>query len=253
MAFTLVTYVCRAVRALRVLRFCARLTWFFICTLMQAFARAVEAGVPIEAATVMVLLFALTRAQQTQLAEAVFCTAFGMFANMQPLLSAPWPSDSPTSAQNLAGDPWPRREFSSGLRSPKGSGSARPEDQSVQNLFSYPGATDGPDADQCCMEAQVAALGLGEGPASSVPPSIAFTSVPASCADSTCPSAAAKTSADPPAEDSPQALLARVLDLYQLHMENHANAKRAGVHLWLSSHCNLLLLCAWCVHLATQL
>lgn len=243
---------------------------------MQAFARAVEGGVPIEAATVMVLLFALTRAQQPQLAEALFCTAFGMFANLQPLLSVPWGSaESPTTSQPLKTDPMPCGAFSSGSEgsrtaagSTKNDGPAGP----VHTPFTSPLVVDPSTGDAFRMEAQLGKLGLSECPgaassAASLPASIAIHSRPASAANSACPSAAATPSAGAttPAsqampfgtngmhsrrwstakggsggsdvfgahapEDSPQALLARILDLYKVLIENQASAKLAGMHL----------------------
>ena len=218
-----------------------------------------EGGVPIEAATVMVLLFALTRAQQPQLAEALFCTAFGMFANMQPLLSAPWPTatGSPATSHTHTGDPVSCAAFSSGSRSPiscaHAPGSATRQDEPVQTLFTSPGA------DQCGLHDLVTAQNLGEGhamsSAASIPTSMAVASMPASGANSACLSASATPSATPAAQgmpfapsgapprhqwskasveppvsdDSPQALLARVLDLYKL-VESQANSKFAGAH-----------------------
>lgn len=230
---------------------------------MQAFARAVEGGVPIEAATVMVLLFALTRVQQPQLAEAVFCTAFGMFANLQPLLSMPWESstETNTSSQPLACDPMPCgvafSSSSEGTRSSKessrvaGCTSNDASSGQVHTLFSVPPFAESSATEAHCSEAQLSRPGLSECPA---------TSDPASAANSACPSAAATPSAGTATpvsqampigaspspsratkgsrssellgalapEDSPQSLLARILDLYKLLIENQACAKATG-------------------------
>lgn len=250
----------------------------FTLAAVQAFARAVEGGVPIEAATVMVLLFALTHAQQLQLAEALFCTAFGMFANMQPLLSVPW--DTTTAAHALNSqqlqvqgfDPMPCGAFSSecGAKSPQGSQHGAggthndPQGLSKHSIFNTLVNAERSSGESYSLEAHLNSFGLNDGPvlsSASMPPAINIGSMPASGGNSGCASAAATPSAGvatpvsqgmpfnggsaarsrrwsssrsddtPAAEDSPQALLARLQDLYKLIVENGVSSKLGGAHL----------------------
>lgn len=71
---------------------------------VQVFIRAVETGVPLEAMTVMAIIFALNDAAYPQLAEGVFACAFASALDLQPLLTLAWPEEQ-RAARTPGGSP----------------------------------------------------------------------------------------------------------------------------------------------------